>query len=106
LRLGWGERSAVYSAAADRHARLKDEYRNYVHGPRHSTTQTAELRRKYQAASAIGPAIPEKDFLRLKQKHLRKVRLSQMLDESPGTPMWLLKWRLFREGIRNGEQQP
>jgi hypothetical protein len=106
LRLDWAERAALYGAAAERHARLKAQYRNFLKGRSRTASGADELRREYQAVSAAGPGIPERDFLRLKQKHLRKVRLSQMLDDAPGTPIWILRWRLLREGIDRQDTRP
>jgi hypothetical protein len=99
MRLGWAPRAALYGAAADRYAGLKALYRNYLHNQTPTAARTTDLRERHQALGALGPGIPERDFLRLKQAHLRKVQLSQMLDQSPGTPIAVLKWRLFVESL-------
>lgn len=101
LRVDWKERSRQYGEAADRLAKLKSKYRAALAGhepPSASVDQ--ELSAEYDTALDGLPRIPDKSFLKLKSYHLRKVRLSQMIDEAVGCPLLVLRFRLFVEGFR------
>lgn len=52
-----------------------------------------ELRADYERTEAL-PLIPERQFLRLKQQHLRKVAISRELDKIPNVPLNEIKQRL------------
>jgi hypothetical protein len=51
------------------------------------------------------PEIPERDFVRLKAKHLRKVELSKLIDAYAALPLWVLRLILMRRSIRGGGSQ-
>lgn len=53
------------------------------------------LAARYDMASDVGVGVPEKDFLRLKRRHLMKVRISKFLDEAPGASITLTKLKVF-----------
>lgn len=56
---------------------------------------------RYDMASDVGAGVPEKDFLPLKRRHKMKVALSKMLDERPGSALWLTKLKLIlRDNLR------
>jgi len=44
--------------------------------------------------------IPEREFLKLKARHVRKVAISRELDGRPGAPVWLLHLELLWAGVR------
>jgi len=48
------------------------------------------------------PEIPERDFVRLKAKHLRKVELSKLIDAHAGLPLWVLRLMLMWRSLRAG----
>lgn len=98
IRVNWQGDASLYAWAADRFAELKLEYGSYVDGPGKDDVREAELRGRYQSASAVAPRLPEDQFLPLKQAHLRKVALSRMVSQSPGTPLAVHRWRLMRRG--------
>jgi hypothetical protein len=50
---------------------------------------------RYDMASDVGTGIPEKDFLALKRRHKLKVAYSRLLDEKPGSALWLMKIKLI-----------
>jgi hypothetical protein len=50
---------------------------------------------RYDMARDVGTGIPEKEFLVLKKRHKLKVALSKLLDEKPGSILWLTKIKLI-----------
>ncbi|SDI90701.1 MULTISPECIES: hypothetical protein [Bradyrhizobium] len=50
---------------------------------------------RYDMASDVGAGVPEKDFLKLKRRHKLKVAISRILDEKPGSSLWLIKLKLL-----------
>jgi hypothetical protein len=45
------------------------------------------------------PAIPDKEFNALKARHLRKVEVSRLLDSYPGTPVSVLRIKVWYKGL-------
>ncbi|OKO69149.1 hypothetical protein AC629_41545 [Bradyrhizobium sp. NAS80.1] len=60
-----------------------------------SSKDFQRLADRYDMASDVGAGVPEKDFLRLKRKHKMKVALSKLLDERPGSALWLTRIKLM-----------
>jgi hypothetical protein len=60
---------------------------------------------RYDMAADLCMAVPERDFLRYKKRHLTKVAISRLLDSHPSASIFLLRWRLWRRSNwpgRNG----
>jgi hypothetical protein len=53
------------------------------------------LAARYDMASDVGTGVPEKDFLRLKRLHLMKVKISKLLDQTPGASVALTKLKVI-----------
>jgi hypothetical protein len=53
------------------------------------------LAARYDMASDVGTGVPERDFLRLKQRHKIKVEISRLLDKKPAVNIWLIKFKLL-----------
>jgi hypothetical protein len=107
LSLKWRERSQRYGDAADRLSEFKAHARGLI-ATTSSPSEIAyrEISAKYQAALQGGPRIPDRRFLRLKAYHLRKVRLSEMADELPGCPIWMIRGRLWLLSLRKCWSRP
>ena len=102
LRVDWEERSRQYGEAADRLAKLKSKYRAALADQESTSTSVdEELSAEYDTVLDGLPRIPDKSFLKLKAYHLRKVRLSQMIDKAVGCPLLVLRFRLLVEGYRH-----
>jgi hypothetical protein len=83
LRVDWKEASANHARAAESLGRLKAELRD--------ARDVEDVRlRTSQVLSDLEP-IPDRLFLSLKAKHLRKVEVSKALSRRPGIPL-LLAW--------------
>ncbi|SRR5216683_8007340 len=101
LSLKWRERAQRYGDAAERLSEFKAIARSIsIMKPTPSETEYRELAAKYQTALQGIPRIPDRQFLRLKSYHLRKVRLSQLADDAPGCPIWMIRFRLWIHSLR------
>jgi hypothetical protein len=54
-----------------------------------------DVRSRYLSAGAITVAIPERQFLRLKMRHLTKIEISKILDSRPASSIFILRIRLW-----------
>jgi len=110
LCVAWGKASWRHGEAAETLAKFKHRYRTAISAGTVATGDGAELTREFgQVMAALCP-IPDKQFASLKAYHLRKVRLSQMIDAHAGCPVWWLRLRLVWEGVfgrkdREGQNQ-
>jgi len=110
LCVAWGEVSSRYGEAAKRVAKLKQQYRIATSGETVGPDACAKLTQEFSQVMEGLPPIPDKQFPSLKAYHLRKVRLSRMIDAHVGCPVWLLQLRLVWQGIfgkkdREGQDQ-
>jgi len=104
LCVDWGSLSGRYGEAADRLAKAKGRFREVLNKEAPiAPEEAAKLSAEYNQALDGLPRIPDRQFAKLKAYHHRKVRLSQMIEKFVGCPVWVLRWRLLREGLR-GEQ--
>jgi hypothetical protein len=95
LKTNWKGRSDAHRRALDLYAEVKREA-GYVLAS--GTFDDAAVRRvlaRYDIASAVGIAVPERDFLPQKKRHLVKVELSKRLDTLPASSLILARLRLW-----------
>ena len=99
LKVDWKEQSRTYGEAAKEVAGLKAKYRDVRNSGKHPSPEvTHELASQYDSIMASLPGIPDLQFAKLKAYHLKKIKLSQMLDSKPGCPLWILRLKLMWEG--------
>ncbi len=101
LRVDWKGKAASHREASEKMSRAITVFRKYrgedrTWAPQHSQ----ELDATYWEAMRNSVAIPERLFVKLKARHLRKVELSKMLDSNPGCPVLLLRARLFWSSLK------
>lgn len=99
LVLDWRGRAWSHQDAARRLGILKGEFRRAKVTGATVETEGADLDAEYDQTTAAIVEIPNSVFNRLKAKHRRKIEISKLIDESPGAPLLLLRWRVFRAGI-------
>jgi hypothetical protein len=100
LVLDWRGRAWSHEDAARRLGILKGEFRRAEVTDETVETDGVDLDVEYDQTTAAIIEIQNSVFNRLKAKHRRKIEISKLLDESPGAPLLLLRWRVFRAGIR------
>ena len=105
LFLRWQAISVHHSDAAEELAKLKLQYRTALSRGEVDPGACEMLKQAYEACMEKLPPIPERLFPSLKSHHLRKIRLSQMIDSNPGSPVWFLRLRLLWAGIRGKKDE-
>ncbi|MDX6608228.1 MAG: hypothetical protein QOF85_153 [Solirubrobacterales bacterium] len=100
LVLDWRGRAWSHEDAVTRLGKLKGEFRRA--DVTHDAVQTdgVDLDVEYDQTTSAVVEIPNSSFNRLKAEHRRKVAISRRIDEAPGAPLWLLRWRVFRAGLK------
>lgn len=68
--------------------------------------QSSDLHCAYWEAMNNIIDIPEKKFVGLKSRHLRKVQISKMLDDLPGCPVFVLRLILLYRSIKKMLRRP
>jgi hypothetical protein len=95
LRTDWKYRSERFDQAAKAYADSKLEIRQLLNS---GTVGTDDFNRALHTFKAVGARvepIPDKQFNRLKQRHLLKVRISQLVDQHPGSTIAIMRFRLW-----------
>jgi hypothetical protein len=88
-----------HARAAEKLAALKHEFRS-AHGS-FDATALKTLSDAYARVFDDIVSIPDREFLRLKAYHLRKVALSKLLSKHPTALFWVLKCKVIVRGTLN-----
>jgi len=92
----WRGRSESHQRSFNMYAEVKREAGYLLAGADDITARDFQrLADRYDMASNVGTEIPEKDFLELKRHHKIKIAISRLLDEKPGSNLWLTKIKLI-----------
>lgn len=95
LQVNWKERANSFHQAMSVLSTYVKELRPLLNSPDIHKIEAALDR--YQAITEPLMPIPESDFLKMKQRHQLKIKISKHLDEYPGTNLLLLRlvlrWR-------------
>jgi len=101
LRVGWKGKEALHREASQKLTAVLALFRETRNDDgTWSQDRTVDLKRDYWNAMSNIIEIPEKLFLNLKSRHLRKVMISKMLSAKPGSPVFVLKLTLFFRSIK------
>lgn len=93
---GWRTRAAAHAKSCEEYARVKSDCRALrKNGLQITNSAYDRVRGRYDLAQDLGTAIPEKDFLRGKALHHRKVFVSQYIDTHPGAWPSVVYLKLF-----------
>lgn len=92
----WKSRSEDHAKSCEEYARVKSDCRALRKSGVNITNPMHErVRAQYDRAQELGTHIPDRDFLRGKAHHLRKVFVSKYLDTHPGAYPLLVLLKLF-----------
>jgi hypothetical protein len=83
------------------YAALKDDIRSAIAETDPGRDAVARLSERYAQISALAPPVPNVLFNHLKARHLRKVAISRILSDRPGTTV-----RAARKAVRDGLRDP
>ena len=95
MRVDWKGRSDAHRRALEAYAEVKREAGYSLSLPSLSDEEYRRVCGRNDFASGIAIAVPERDFLRLKRRHLLKVAISRRLDDYPGTLLWLFVLKVW-----------
>jgi hypothetical protein len=98
MRLDYRGRAALLDEGAKRLYDLKGLLRAAVAHDKITAQEMDALREQYAEVTKMLPGLPEGQFLPLKAAHQRKRRLSALVSSYPGTPLWILRLRLWIDG--------
>ena len=104
LVVNWRGRAWAHAHAAERLGELKAQFRRAELRGGEVDGKGVDLGAAYDEAMTAIVEIPNSAFNRLKAKHRRKVALSRLLDDSPGVPLFYLRWRIFLDGMRRARR--
>lgn len=93
--LGWKEKAEAHRKSCGLHSDLKSDAGSELSKATISTATFQRLGAKYRLVGQLSVPIPEREFLKQKQHHKRKVRISKHLDRYPNSSMLLLRLRLW-----------
>lgn len=101
LRVDWKERSSRYQYACRVLADIKAKSKEL-----NVFQDDSQQKEAYDFLHASGlilrelAPIPDREFLKLKAQHKRKIEISKLLDVYPSAPVWMLRSKLFFRDLR------
>jgi len=95
LRSDWKSRAVRFEYAAKAYADVKTELRTALLKNPPDEFECHRLLNDYRAVGETVEAVPENQFNRLKQKHLLKLRVSNVIDANPGTNIGIIRLRMW-----------
>jgi hypothetical protein len=105
-RLDYRGRASLYGDAARRLYVLKAVLDGILAASTITASDALRARAEYGRAMESITPIGEREFLGLKAAHLRKVRLSKLVDLYPSVPLWMLRLRLLRADLSGDARGP
>lgn len=100
IKTDWKGRSDAHKRTLDVYAEVKREAGYLLSTNDYHRDACQRVFSRYDMAASVGVPIPERQFLKQKQRHLMKVELSKALDHHPGAPLLWLRLRLVWRGLR------
>jgi hypothetical protein len=95
FKVDWGGRAEAHTRSFGMYAEVKREAGYLLASSADIPAREFQrLAARYDMASDVGVGVPEANFLQLKRRHLMKVRISKMLDKSPGASILLAKLKI------------
>lgn len=102
FKVDWGGKAEAHARSFSMYAEVKREAGYLLASSTDiSHREFQRLAARYDMASDVGTSVPEADFLRLKRRHLVKVRISKLLDQKPGISILLTKLKLILSDNRS-----
>jgi hypothetical protein len=95
LKTDWKGRSDAHRRTLDLYAEVKREAGYLLASGALDDAAVRRVLARYDVASAVGIAVPERDFLPQKKRHLVKIELSKRLDTMPGSSLIFARLRLW-----------
>ena len=100
LVVDWRQKAWAHKESATRLAELKARFRSVTRDGELVDTGAVDLVNEYQRAMDVSARIPERQFLRVKAAHRRKVAVSKLISSHPGAPLPYLRLLAYWQGMR------
>ena len=95
LKVDWKGRADGHKRTVEMYGEVKQEAGHMLRASSFDEASVRHVMARYNMAIAVGTVLPEKDFLRQKGRHLRKVELSKHLDCHLSASVLLLKIKFW-----------
>src|SRR5262249_31431224 len=96
IKLDWRGCADSYQRSLAMYGEIKQECRRLLSSGHNITmAECQHILTQYDTASKVCPPIPEKEFLKQKQRHRIKIAISRELDNRPGASILLMKIKFF-----------
>jgi hypothetical protein len=106
LKTDWKGRSDSHKRTAQLYAEVKREAGYVLADDVVDDPSFHRVLARYDLASAVGVAVPERDFLPEKRRHKTKIALSRYLDTHPSASLLIIRVRFWmRDTFGRGEQR-
>lgn len=104
--VNWPESYESHRSATVRLGELKGRLRDRLTQDELSHRMAKQIGKECDEVLSQMVPIPEREFLKLKARHVRKIAVSRALDDRPGAPVWLLHLELWWAGVRKHGHRP
>lgn len=105
LKTDWKGRADAHRRTFDIYAEVKREAGYILAGGEIDGEPSRRVLARYDLASAVGIALPERQFLKQKRRHLIKIALSRHLDTHPSAYLPLTRLRFWVKDNLLGERR-
>src|SRR5574337_466057 len=107
LLVNWKVKSDNHGEAATQLSALLNECRRIEEMPdgTEKTSQMEAFGLRYTQVNGMIIRVPDAQFNRLKSRHYRKVELSKLIEQFPGSPIFILKVRMLRAAFKKKENE-
>jgi hypothetical protein len=100
LVVDWRGKAGAHADAALKLSSLKATFRGARETGGVLASEDVDLESEYRQTMSAIVEIPERQFLRTKVRHRRKVAVSRLIDQHEGAPLFYVRLRAMAEGLR------
>lgn len=105
LRVDWRGRADAHKRTGEMYAEVKRDCGQLLASSGPISKETFEpILARYSLATSVGTKIKEREFLRQKRRHLRKVEISKYLSRHPFASIPLLRFKMWVRDNRSGAE--
>ena len=94
-RIGFKFSAQEHEQALNGYARVKRDINKALKSASLTDEIVNLLKTNYDYCADTAPAIPEKKFLKLKKKHLLKIKISKALEITPGAHIFVIRMKIW-----------
>ena len=95
LFLGWTRKAVEHESTSTELFEIEQMIREELAREKFDDDRATLIKKRYDLVNTKAPKLNDKQFLKAKAKHLKKVRLSKMLDRKPHASVICLRFRFW-----------